>query len=229
MIYQSTSKFRFIDRNYNKTLVLIPGWATDYRIFYFLDMSYNYIFPLDFYPEKFKEDLSEYLKSQNIKRLSILGFSLGGFIAEEFASGYSDGIDKLFLAGVRKKYKTHEIEHTIMSLKKNRLGFLCSFYSACISKKQQGYFWKTLFKTYYDVFDLQFLIRTLLYLGEREIKNENLRNIKKIILIHGEQDRIAPINESIQIKNSLQNAEIKIIKNTGHFPFLEENRTLFYE
>ncbi|MCL5674816.1 MAG: alpha/beta hydrolase [Candidatus Omnitrophica bacterium] len=229
MICQSTSKFRFIDRNYNKILVFIPGWATDYRIFHFLDMPYNYVFPINFSPVEFKKDFGEYMESRNIKEVSILGFSLGGFIAEEFVSLYPGKTDKLFLVGIRKKYKNHEIEQTMKALKKDRIELLHRFYSLCIPGKKQGSFWRSLFRDYRRLFSLQELIKTLLYLGEREIKPENIRHVKKITLFHGEHDKIAPLNESLEIKNSLKNAEIKIIKNTGHFPFSKENKSYFYE
>jgi pimeloyl-ACP methyl ester carboxylesterase len=228
MIYQSTSKFKFVDRKYNKTLVLIPGWATDYRIFYFLDIPYNYLFPLNFSPMEFQKNLKEYLGNNNIKEVSILGFSLGGFIASEFVSEYCGIIPEIFLVGIRKKYKKYEIEQTIKSFKKNKSESLGKFYSMCILEQKQNLFWKKLFKDYTNDFSLQFLVKTLLYLGEKEIQPEKINHIKKIVLIHGQNDKIAPLNEAIEIKNSLKNAEIKIIKDTGHLVFSQENNSYFY-
>ena len=38
-------KFKYIDRQKPETAVLVPGWATDYRIFDTLDLDYNYLMP----------------------------------------------------------------------------------------------------------------------------------------------------------------------------------------
>ena len=177
---------------------------------------------------EFQKNLKEYLGNNNIKEVSILGFSLGGFIASEFVSEYCGIIPEIFLVGIRKKYKKYEIEQTIKSFKKNKSESLGKFYSMCILEQKQNLFWKKLFKDYTNDFSLQFLVKTLLYLGEKEIQPEKINHIKKIVLIHGQNDKIAPLNEAIEIKNSLKNAEIKIIKDTGHLVFSQENNSYFY-
>ena len=114
------TRFKYIDRGKENFLVLVPGWASDYKIFDSLDLEYNYIVPVEFSPFDFEEILLETLKTNNIKKASIFGLSLGGFLAAKFASKYPDLIDELTLVGIRKKYKAEEIREVKNNLKKQR-------------------------------------------------------------------------------------------------------------
>ncbi|MBU0880591.1 MAG: alpha/beta hydrolase [Candidatus Omnitrophica bacterium] len=76
------SKFKLISTPGAKdTMLLIPGWATDYRIFNNLNIKYNYLLPVEFSPFMFSEDLLAAMKENGIKKISVLGWSMGGFIA----------------------------------------------------------------------------------------------------------------------------------------------------
>ena len=65
------SKFKLIKRGFTNPLVLIPGWATDYRIFDSLDLNYDYILPVEFSPLDFEAALSSYLEKNSIHKISL--------------------------------------------------------------------------------------------------------------------------------------------------------------
>ena len=50
-----------------------------------------------------------------------------------------------------------------------------------------------------------------------------INNVRRIILIHGERDGIAPIEEAIEIRKSLPQAELISVKGEGHVPLLSNN------
>ncbi|MDP2912436.1 MAG: alpha/beta fold hydrolase [Candidatus Omnitrophota bacterium] len=54
------SQFRFIDRGYEDSMLLIPGWAADSGIFEPLDLPFNYFLPENISPLIFDE---EFIKS----------------------------------------------------------------------------------------------------------------------------------------------------------------------
>lgn len=218
------SIFKFIDRGKRDSVVLIPGWATDYRIFGSLDIKFNYLIPLDFSPFVFEKCLLDALKENNLDKISLFGYSLGGFLACEFASKHIELIDRLILVSIRKRYRKVMIEAIKNSLKKNKKGYLYKFYSRSFYGKEQFLHFKgILLKEYCKNFDLKFLIKSLDYLSSTELNPESLKKIKKITILHAEHDQIAPIEEAYQIKNALPHAEFITIKGAGHIPFLEKN------
>ena len=103
MTYQ-LSEFKFFQRGFKDTLALIPGWATDYRIFSNLDLNYNYLLPIKFHPADFKKELSRSLEELHINKVSLFGWSSGGFLATDFALGYASKVGELILVSIRKRF-----------------------------------------------------------------------------------------------------------------------------
>lgn len=220
----TSAKFKYIDRKKSGLLVLIPGWASDHRIFTPLNLEFNYLIPLRFSPFSFEKDLLAVIKESNTKRLSLFGWSLGGFVAAGFASKHSDLIDEIILVSIRKRYKAEELVGIKRHLKKSKKGYLYKFYSQCFFKKEQmHWFRENLLRNYCKELDLNYLLKTLDYLENAEIKPKSLKGIKRIKIIHGEDDVIAPILEAMEIKESLTHARFIRIKGTGHIPFLKED------
>lgn len=214
------TEFKYIDRDHRDSAVLIPGWATDYRIFDSLDLKFNYLLPTDFLPFDFESRLLDALKANNIKKISLLGFSLGGFTAVEFALENPDLIHNLILVGIRKRFTGEELDKVKDCLVKDKRVYLSRFYSACFSEESEiEWFNEHLFEDYCAKFDLDHLLKTLDYLGSREITTDMLRGIKNVKIVHGGCDRITPIEEAIDIKRDLPNADFIEIKNSGHVPF----------
>jgi len=223
MISARSTAFKYIDRGYEDPIVLIPGWATDYRIFDSLDLRFNYLLPTDFLPFTFKRDLHKVLDEKGIKKISLFGYSLGGFAACEFASESPEMVDELILVGVRKRYKPNELADIKNHLKKNKKAYLYKFYSQCfLNKEKMRYFRKNFLKAYIEELGLDCLLGTLDYLSSFEIRPELLNGINGIKIVHGREDKIAPIGEALKIKDNLPQAKFITIEGEGHIPFLKE-------
>lgn len=214
--------FKYLDRGQQKTILLIPGWATDYRIFNSLNLEFNYLLPLDFSPFTFESSILNALGEQGLEKISLLGWSLGGFLAAELSAKYPNLVEELILVSIRKKYKEAEIARIKELLKKSKKGYLYKFYGQCFSKKiSLSWFKENLLKTYCQQFELEYLLKTLDYLEKSQIDTQALSMIKRVKLIHGESDRIAPIDEAREVQEAIAGAELITIKDSGHIPFLE--------
>ncbi|MBL7068373.1 MAG: alpha/beta hydrolase [Candidatus Omnitrophica bacterium] len=222
MISRKPNQFKYVERRKRESMALIPGWATDYRIFDSLDLDFNYLVPVGFSPDSFEEDLIEALKEHNIKNLSLFGYSLGGFLASRFASRYPALIDELILVGIRVKYNKEELDMVRASLRRSKKGYLYKFYAQSFVKEEEmRYFKKNLLRYYLEEMDLDYLLRTLDYLGTCEFKPEELREVRKIKIVHARDDKIAPIEEAFRIKAELPQAEMITLKDGGHSPWIK--------
>jgi pimeloyl-ACP methyl ester carboxylesterase len=189
-----------------------------------LDLRFNYLLPVAFSPFTFEKNLLAALKENNIAKISLFGHSMGGFVASEFASKHTKLIDEIFLVGIRKKYTSEGLKDVRRQLKKNKKAFLYKVYmQSFYNKDELHWFRDNLLKDYCEEFDLGYLLKTLDYLEDAELKPELLNKIKKIKIIHGELDPIAPIQEAADIKNSLPHARFIRIKEAGHIPFLRKD------
>ena len=220
------SKFKLIKRGFRKDLLLVPGWATDYRIFEGLDLDYNYILPIELNLFNFEEDLTAFLKEEAILKVSILGWSLGGFLAVEFASRNSERIEELILLSIRRRYNLKILQDIEFKLERNKNAYLYRFYQDCFSPAdRQSLIWfkKHLLKNYLSDIKLESLISGIDYFSSVCLKPETLLTVEKIKIFHGGQDKIAPLKEAQIIKTYLPQAKLFVIPEAGHILFLRED------
>ena len=218
--------FKYTDRGYKNTLVLIPGWACDYRIFDQVDLGFNYLLPEHFHPWTIVDDLAEEIDEHLIDVVDVLGFSLGGFEALRFASMYPEYTRRLILIGVRQRYPDDQIAMVKNNLKKNKKAGLTQFYKWCFyDRSKMTWFKENLMKDYCEDFSLDQLLETLDYLSECSINVSDLMKVADLTVLHGKEDIIAPVHEVEDLcKRSA--TKLKVFENTGHAVFLEQSLAL---
>ena len=226
------SEFEFRNRGFKETLVLIPGWATDWRIFDGLELDYNYLLTTKLYTSDFNRELLSQMDQLKISKVSVFGFSLGGLLAAEFASGYPGKIAKLILLSVRKRYDPQLSENIKRQIRRYRRPWLYKFYVNCFSKADtEGLEWfrRNLLKEYLDKLSSDELNRGLDYLASHALHPETLAKVDDIRIFHGSDDLIAPVKEALEIKADLPQAKFILLKDAGHLCFLSRDfRERFY-
>ncbi len=219
-------KIKFIDRGFKENIVLIPGWATDWRIFAALDLNYNYLLPIEFDVFNFEGELIEQLDKLSLDKISLFGWSMGGFMAAGFAVNNPQRVGELILLSIRQKHDSLFLKDIESKLNVGKNAYLYKFYLACFSEHdREGLIWfkKNIFKSYIEEMELNSLIQGLRYLSEANINLEPLAVFKKVRIIHGGQDKIAPLNEAMEFKAKFPLVEFICMQETGHIPFLSYN------
>jgi len=226
------TEFEFRNRGFKDTLVLIPGWATDWQIFDGLELDYNYLLPIKLDTADFNQALFSRMEQLKISEVSVLGFSLGGFLATEFACAYPKKIAKLILAGVRQRYDLQLLENIKRQIRSDRRPWLYKFYLNCFSQADacgREWFRKNLLKDYLDKFSCDELIRGIDYLASQTLNPDFLKSIEDLRIFHGSDDLIAPVREVLEIKADLPQAKFTLLADRGHLFFLSGDfRERFY-
>ncbi len=225
-------RFKFVDRGFKKSILLIPGWATDWRIFEKLDIPFNYLLPEEVLPgdfEKVFNRLPDKIKSPGI---NLLGWSMGGFIAADLVSIYPSIFDKVILVSIRRRYDRNDIEHIRDYVRRSAKAYLYRFYGElfCDDEEEHKVWFKdSLLKKYTDGLEALHLSDGLDYLANAGLRIDLLNN-PNVILVHGEDDRIAPLEGVISIAAHMPRAKFIPIKGARHLPFLrEEFRDIFLD
>lgn len=216
-------KIKFINRGFKDNLILIPGWATDWRIFDRLELNYNYISLREFSPYNFVDSLSHYLENNHIDKISVFGWSMGSFLAADFTVKNQSKVKELYLLSILKKYNPEVLEGIKDKLMKNKTAWLYKFYLDCFSRQDsEGLKWfrKELLKDYLKKLELSKLCEGLDYLSEAGLDLGVLAKVGHLKIFHGLEDAIAPFRQAYAIKDKLPNAEFVAIQNTGHALFL---------
>jgi len=179
-----------------------------------------------FCPFRFSDELSNLLNKKSIDKISLFGWSLGGFLAVDFALKNLDRVDELILLSIRKEFPKKTLDEARYQLKQNKRAYLHKFYIECFSdndKEERAWFRKYLLRAYLHKMNLEDLISGLDYLSQANINAESLAAIKKIRIFHGQKDSIAPIREAKEIKSCLPQARFICLRSAGHLPFLTKN------
>ncbi|MDP3790772.1 MAG: alpha/beta fold hydrolase [Candidatus Omnitrophota bacterium] len=219
------SEFKLLDRSAGSTILLIPGWATDYRIFNPMDIKANYLVPVRFSPLDFEKNLFDEMDKNDLDKVSIMGWSMGGFMAFDLAKKHPPRFDSVTLVSVRERYEGGEIKETMSYLKKNKTAFLYKFYNDCFSKNERdelSRFKKELMKDYLNTMSLDTLLDGLEYLSGSRITPPG-PNGMKVRFVHGEEDRIAPVEEARSLSEKFPGSKFIPIETAGHIPFLKND------
>lgn len=216
------SEFKLFNRGFKDTILLIPGWAADHRIFDHLNLDFNYLVPVKYSPFNFKEELLANIRDNGINKMSILGWSMGSFLASDFIGEYQDCVTgRVLMVSAREGYEKSAIEEIKVRLKKNKAGYLYKFYAECFCETEKEtfhHFKKGLMKRYLAEMKIDSLLEGLDYLLGARITPRNLEKLD-VTFIHGENDKIAPIEEALKIKKNLPQARFISLENAGHMPF----------
>jgi len=217
------SKFEFIPRGFSETAVLIPGWATDCRIFVPLDLPYNYLLPVELNFSDFKKELSFALERNSVRQVHLVGWSLGGFLAVDFIGQNPSRVKGLVLLSIAKEFDADLLKEIESKIKKNKRAFLYKFYQDCFSSQDsQGLCWfkRHLLKDYVDTMELEALIAGLHYLSTARLMPEDTSGIGEIRIFHGQEDRIMPFAHAASMRREFKRADFAALSGIGHACFL---------
>lgn len=211
--------FRVIEKGYAKYLALMPGWGFLPAIFSRVSLCYNYVIPIEPVYGDVSDDLYDFLRKTGIEAISILGWSMGSYIAVDFCHKYSSMANDLFLVSFREHFAKNEIKKQLDSMEKNFIDSLRRFYRRCFMGQKEDYEWfvNNLEEAHLMGLDLAGLRVGLDYLSRESVDVfKCLRPDRNIRLFYGARDVVAPLTLAPRHKN----IDIKVIDSSGHLPFL---------
>lgn len=186
-------------------------------------------------------DTIDLLDALDIQRATIMGHSLGGFIAQEVTLRRPDLVSKLILAstthgGMQVIPITAEALEVMMDregdpqeLVKRGIAVACA---SGFSKKQPGVVEELIaYRFSAPVPPAQYQAQVAAGAGtaafsEEEVIDRMARIKVPVLILFGEEDRVVPPGNADLMAEKLPNAQIKIIPGTGHmFPIEDPQAT----
>lgn len=226
-------------------LIMLPGWSMnsfvwnkikefllkDFELIY---IEWDNILSLD----EFKERVVKTIQQKEISTFSMLGWSLGSLVAQDIACDNLWDIKHLILIGGTSSFVQHKednynigwnkriVERMKSQLYKKPQETLYNFYEAMFSKeeKQNGYYneFLEMVNASLETQSIDSLALGLDYLIEKDLRKKMLNLKIPLLLIHGEEDTICPLDSAKFIKNTLEDSSIEVLKEAGHIPFFTQ-------
>ena len=213
------------DPNRENCSVFLPGWGFDGRVIELANHPHpwaNPNTPLD--PATAADTLVTFLDQHKIESIVLAGWSMGAYLAIDFALLYPERIKALYLLAIRQSWPPQELEQIRTELDANPVKFMKTFYRKCFLGHKQDYrkFTDSLEESYIADLDPVALKTGLAYLQNFPLTDQTNKLAKldlPIYLLHGAKDIIAPPTE----RPSIPGAVSQLTKTAGHPVFLDES------
>lgn len=210
--------------NGDPSVVLLPGWATDGRIFEGLFPGVTAATTGALRPEGFTRRLASFLDRAARGPVTVVGWSLGGFLAAEFAREHPDRVRRAVLVGIRRGYPEADVEEVLRSLSADPGACLSGFYARCFYPSQipdWRRFRAGLQAAYLREMDGGVLREGLSYLASASLSGGALPPCP-VAIVHGEKDVVAPPAEAEGVARERGNATFHPLPGAAHAAFLAE-------
>lgn len=222
-----------------KELVILSGWAVDTFVWSplcdMLSDHYNITLiqwnDVDSF-DRFKDKIIDILNEKQIGKFTLMGWSLGSLAAMDLASTHTSCIEQIILFSGTGKFIQDESTHyhpgwpkrivrqMIRKLGRDPQVTLNAFYQSLFTTEEieQGYFNRFLEESRGEV-NVDALTCGLEYLIRMDTRDIISEMKIPVLLIHGRDDNICPLQAGKYIDRSMTNAHMTILEKTGHVPF----------
>ncbi|MDA8162756.1 MAG: alpha/beta hydrolase [Desulfobacteraceae bacterium] len=211
--------FRIMERGYAEYLALIPGWGFLPAIFSRVCLCYNYVMPAEPVYGDISDYLCNFLRKKDIRAVSILGWSMGSYVAIDFCRKYPSMTNDLFLVSFRRRFPRKEIKDQLDSMERNFIDMLRRFYRRCFIGQREDYEWfiRDLEEAHLMGLDPTGLKAGLDYLSRGSVGAAGcIHPDRSIRFFYGARDLVAPLTPAPRHEDM----DIIVINSSGHLPFL---------
>jgi pimeloyl-ACP methyl ester carboxylesterase len=218
----NAEEFLVVGGEGDPSMVLLPGWATDGRIFEGVFPGVCAVTTGPLRPEGFSRRLAAFVDRAALGPVTVVGWSLGGFLAAEFAREHPDRVRRVVLVGIRREYPKGDVESVLRSLSSDPDACLSGFYTRCFYPSQiPAYrrFRGRLQAAYLRELDGGVLREGLAYLTGARLSVGTLPACP-VAVVHGQDDVIAPFAEAEGVARECGNATFHPLPGAAHAAFL---------
>jgi pimeloyl-ACP methyl ester carboxylesterase len=166
---------------------------------------------VDFNFALFADSILSYLDSNQLKQVSIFGYSMGGYAALYLAARYPDRVNKIMTLGTKFDWTPESSAKEVKMLDPEKIELKVPAFAAQLHKVHHPQNWKTVLKK---------TAQMMLNLGQQpELTEDDLKGIQQKVLVSiGDKDTMAGLTGTVQAYQQLPNASLWVIPDTGH-PF----------
>ncbi|MFN4083842.1 MAG: alpha/beta fold hydrolase [Bacteroidia bacterium] len=165
--------------------------------------------------DTFSNNILNYLNTNNIDKINLFGYSMGGYAALYFACKYPDRVEKVFTINVKFNWDPVSTAKEIGMLNPEKMLEKIPAFANNLMVVHGLNIWKNLLHSTSEM--MQKLSETVL------LTKEQLASIKCPVLVSvGDRDTTSSLTETIDVYKTLSNAQLLVLPNSPH-PFERVN------
>jgi esterase/lipase len=163
----------------------------------------------NFLIESFAEDVLNYLRKQEIEKINIFGYSMGGYVALYLAKHHPEKIIKVFTLATKFLWTPAIAQQEIKMLDANKIAEKIPAFAQTLEERHSPNDWKTV---------LHKTAEMMIALGNNNpLKKEDYARIQQPVLIGiGDKDTMVTLEETIDVYRTLKQANLIVLPQTPH-------------
>jgi pimeloyl-ACP methyl ester carboxylesterase len=186
----------------------------------------------DFSVSNFAKDLQGLVDHLKLPKINLLGYSLGGCIALQFAYENPQRVNQLILmsttaGGALYTSPGEDVLNRLLNPQGDSVQemFMDTF-SLCLSESNKQKYDKELIEIFQS--SSEYLAPRITLTGqikayrEFDAKAFLAKIVQQVKIIHGKDDRLTPVDNARKLADHLANAELIILDNCEHCPHIEQ-------
>ena len=197
--------------------------------------------PGDYNLKTMADDAAGLMAQLGVKKYSVVGISLGSFVAQKMALDYRDRLEKVILIGSTTGGATHTLPdgevlafwQTMATMDRDarlKRGLELALHPDFIKNSVEKY--RALIKARDKYDPPPATIQKQMLVGMMFNHSEAAANIEiPTMIMHGDGDRVVPVENAHTLHKLIRYSRLEIIKNSGHLTIIdqaEKNAELIY-
>lgn len=203
---------RYAKNNMNKNYILIPGWTRSARTYKGLSetrpenivsvIEHKDILSVGQPVGYFTEGLNRWVETQNIQRFNLIGHSLGGALAMEYALKFPEKVERLYLINSAGVYENEHLITTLVNVVKNIFEGKGRKLILGAKNSSNG--------------GVRLHYHLGIYAHGADLLESASRITVPVTILWGEKDILFSVKKGYRLKNSIPGSRLVVIPNEGH-------------
>ncbi|CAN5313890.1 hypothetical protein BH10BAC1_BH10BAC1_06230 [soil metagenome] len=159
--------------------------------------------------KSFSNDVLNYIKQNNIDKINIFGYSMGGYVALHLAKHHPEKIEKVFTLATKFDWTPDIAQKEIKMLNAEKIAEKLPAFAKTLENRHYPNDWKTLLNKTADM---------MVELGNKiDLTHSDFESIHIPVTISvGDEDNMVTLSESKNVCQSIKNAHLIILSDTMH-------------
>lgn len=155
------------------------------------------------------EDLLQTMQQQEIRQVSFMGHSLGGYVALKLALQHPERVSRIFTLGTKFDWSPETVRQEVRQLNPAKIEEKVPHFATALKERHAPANWKHV---------LEKTAELMQHLGDgNALKTEDLPQIQQPVTIGvGALDKLVTRSESEQVAEALPNGKLKVFENFKH-------------
>lgn len=157
----------------------------------------------------FMQDVNKYVKENQLQKIHIFGYSMGGYVALKLAAAGANYIQSIATLGTKFDWSITATEKEVKKLNPEKIEEKVPQFAASLKAEHQGEDWKKV---------VEQTAQMMLHLSKEEQLTQNeLQKIQlPVTLALGDADQMVSREETTSVEKHLPNAKFETLKNCPH-------------